>query len=218
MLNLLFTISTGLLVVLSFGLGIFSIIRDPKSRVVQLWFLMSMAIGLWSLAFLFLQISKNLNEGILYSKLLHVGASLIPIFFYNFVVIFSVKKYNRKVLYFGYLLAGVFSILSFTEYIVLNASPKFNFNYWVDAGSLYLLLLIYFWIYVTLSVYKLYIMYVSSDGVIKKKAFFIFLASLIGFLGGGTSFFPQTIGVYSFGQFFTWLYPVLVTHGIFLKK
>ena len=52
MLNSPLAIVTFLFVIASFGVGIFSLLKNPKSKVVRLWFLMSLASGLWSGFFL----------------------------------------------------------------------------------------------------------------------------------------------------------------------
>jgi len=43
--------STVLLAALAFGLGILSLVRNYKSKVVVIWFLMSMAITIWSIGY-----------------------------------------------------------------------------------------------------------------------------------------------------------------------
>jgi len=179
-----------------------------------------MAISLWSGSYLFMLVVNNESNGILGSKILHVGASFIPIFFYHFVLSFTLQKRDRKKLTFlmaGYILAVIFSLLSLTSLIVTGSSPKLGYLYWIDAGKLYPLLLAYFWIYALAAIYFLYQSYMQSSGILRKKIFYVLVASIIGFAGGGTSFLPQTLGIYPFGQFFVWLYPVIVTYGIFIK-
>ncbi|MCX6706150.1 MAG: hypothetical protein NTV24_03565 [Candidatus Woesebacteria bacterium] len=220
MLNIILIYSVGLLAVLSFALGIYSILINPKPWTVRMWFLLSMAISLWSANLFLLMYSKVESDAILYSKILHVGASFIPIFFCHFVLNFTFQIGNRKkviFLYVGYLLAVIFSLLSLTPLIVAAGSPKVGFPFWVDAGKLYPLLLIYFWVYVLAGIYFLYQAHERTGGTTKKKTFYLLVASIIAFVSGGTSFLPQTLGIYPFGDFITWLYPVIVTYGIFIK-
>lgn len=220
MLNTALIISTLLLVIFSFGLGIFSLYTNPKSRVVQLWFFMSMAIGIWSLALYFLMTSQGQELGILASKFIHLGAAFIPVFFLHFVLVFLFRPITGKaklLLIVGYILAVVFGILSFTRFIVLGSVGQFGFSQWVSAGSLYPFFLMYFWFYFLVSVYFLYQGYINNGGARKKQIFYILLAALIGFIGGGTNFLPQTVEIYPYGHFLTWLYPALITYGIFIK-
>ncbi len=218
-LNSLFILATILLIILAFGLGIFSLYRNPKSRVVQLWFLKCLTTGIWSVGFLFMLISSTEREGIISSHLLHLGAAFIPIFFCHFILVLIYKdKQKNALLITGYALAVIFAVLSFTKFIVAGASAKFGFSYWIDAGSLYPLLLVYFWFYAFVGLYFLLAAYLKSDGIMKRRITFILLASVIGFGGGGTNFLPQALGIYPFGQFFTWLYPILITYGILVDE
>lgn len=209
MLNQLLIASIFLLAVFSFLLGIFSLLKNPKSFTVRLWFLMSMAVGVWSGSFLLMLLSQTEQEGIFYSKLLYVGTSFIPIFFYHFVLSFlrKVDNKNKIFLIVGYILAIIFAILSLNKEIIIGASPKMGFLFWLDPGRLHPLLLVYFWIYASVTFYFLYQGYRQSDGVIKRKIFYMLIATIVGFGGGGTSFLPHTLGIYSFGDFVAWLYP-----------
>jgi hypothetical protein len=219
MLNTALIISTLLLVIFSFALGVFSLYTNPKSRVVQLWFLMSMAVGVWSLGYLVMLLSTVEVEVILYSRLLHVGATFIPIFFCHFVLTFLFKAQEKKIfLAVGYLLAIIFTVLSlWGSYLVSGASPKVGIDWWYDAGSFYPIFLIFFWFYALAAIYFLFKAYRERGGVLKKKTFYILLAAIIGFVGGGTSFLPATLGIFPWGHFITWLYPVIITYGIFIK-
>jgi len=221
MLNITLTYSVGLLAFLSFSLGIYSILVNPKSWTVRLWFLTSMAISLWSAClFLLMLLGKDESDGIFYSKILTAGASFIPIFFCHFVLNFTLQIGNRKkvlFLYVGYFLAIIFSLLSSTSLIVAGGSSRAGYPSWVDAGKLYPLLLAYFWVYVLAGIFFLYQAYGRTGGTTKRKTLYLLVASIIAFASGGTNFLPQTLGIYPFGNFITWLYPVIVTYGIFVK-
>lgn len=221
MVNQLLIASVFLFTVSSIVLGIFSILKNPKAFTVRLWFLMSVVIGIWSLGLLALLLAQTEETGIFYAKFLHAGASFIPIFFLHFVLSFLNKLNNKNqkwLLIAGYLLAVIFAVLSLTKEIIAGAPPKVGFPVWVEAGRLYPLLLLYFWFYVLAGIYFLYQGYRRSDGVMKRKTFFILIATIIGFGGGGTNFLPQTLGIYPFGNFFAWLYPILITYGIFVDE
>ena len=108
--------------------------------------------------------------------------------------------------------------MSWTSLIIPSVSAKVNFPSWPDSGLFYLPMVFYFWVYFLFSLYFLIQGYKQNDGVIKRKIFYILIAALIGFLGGGTNWLPQTLGVYPFGSFFTWIYPILITYGIFVDE
>ena len=220
MLNSLYIASIILLVVTSVGLGVYSLLRNPKPFVVRLWFLTSLAIGLWSVGLLFLLFSASAAAATWYSRLLHAGAAFISILFFHFVLVFLYQASSHKALIrSGYVLAVIFTFLSFWgNGIVAGASPKVGFDYWVDAGALYPLFLAYFWSYILLAIYFLINGYRASGGVMKRKTFYILLTVLFVSLSGGSNFLPQTVGIYPIGGFFAWLYPIFITIGIFFEE
>ncbi len=223
MLSNLIVITTSLLAIFAFSLGVFSLWRNPKAKVVHLWFLTSMAVTVWGLGLLLVILSKTEVAGIFYSRLLHISASFVPVFFCHFVLAFLFYLYGNNIktkffVFIGYFLAFIFAILSFSDLIVPSASSKLGFATWADDGQFYFFYLLYFIVYIIASICFLYMGYKKSDGVIKRKTFYILIASFIGFGGACTNFLPQTLGIYPFGQFFVWLYPILVTYGIFFDE
>ncbi|MDD2807602.1 MAG: histidine kinase N-terminal 7TM domain-containing protein [Patescibacteria group bacterium] len=221
MSNQILEFSIGLLAVLSFLLGLFSILKNPKSLTVKFWFLLCLAIGLWATGLFFLIGSDTSSEGVYFSKILHAAAAFIPIFFLHFIWSFTHQARSKKnivLISLGYFLALFFLALSFTDKIVAGSSPKLGFSSWVDAGSWYPLFIVYFWAYVLLAIYWIYVAYSSNDGIIKQKTFYLLLGSLVLSLGGGSNFLPQTLGIYPYGDFIVWLYPIIVTYGIFVDE
>ena len=219
-LNFLLKASVLLLAILSVALGIASVVINPRSRAAQLWCLLSVSIGIWSSGLLLLMFAKIETQGIFYSELLHLGAAFIPVLFLHFVLRFTydISAAKRIFLYIGYAAAAIFGLLSFTANIVAGSSSKIGFNQWVDVGPWYPAYLIYFWVYSLLTTYFLFLGYRKSDGVMRRKIGYILAAAIIGFMGGGTSFLPQTLGIYPYGDFIVWVYPVLVTWGIFVDE
>jgi predicted proteasome-type protease len=92
------------------------------------------------------------------------------------------------------------------------------FNLWVDIGALYPLYVAYYFITVLLSHIFLYKGFKENEGFKKRQIKIIFIATLIGFGGGMTNFLPQLFGIYPFGNFIIFLYPILITYGVFLRR
>jgi len=222
MLLLVFKITTLLIPILALGLGLFSLARNPKSKVVRLWFLSSMAIAVWGGGLSMVLISQSASQAYFYDILLHFGSALIPILFFHFISAFLYRdsQKDRIALIIGYIVAVLFILVVLIKplWLVSSSAGLNGFEYWVNGGPLYIPFVIYFWIYAVLIFYLLIKSFVQSDGVVKRSLFYILLAALVGYLGGGTSFLPQLFGIYPFGNFVTFLYPILITYGIFLKK
>lgn len=195
-------------------------IKNARSKAVILWFLTCMAVGVWGVGLSLLLFAKNNYQAIICDYILYAGASLIPIFFYHFVsVLILQEKKDRLFIISGYIIALIFFIFNFIPPLLASgASGKCGFNFWVDAGIFYIPFVIYFWIYIIMSIYQLIKSYKRSDGISKRKVFYIIIGAVIAIGGGGTNFFPQLFGIYPFGNFVTFLYPILITYGMFLKK
>lgn len=218
----LFLFTLALFITLTLVVGIFAIIRNTNSRVVQLWFLLSMATVVWSGSHFMHLTAASQEQSIFYAKLLYVGAVFIPVFFYHFILQFLLIKkdlFIKSFLFFGYIFSVALSYLSMTtNLIVSGVSPKFDFPQWLDPGNLHFLLVIHFYLFAFMSVKMLLQNINKQDGVMKRKIFYILLAALVGFLAGGSNFLPQTIGWYPYGSFVAWIYMILVIYGIFVDK
>lgn len=207
--------------IFSFVLGIFTILLNPRSKVHWLWFFTTMGVSIWSgLLLVVIGLKMNNDQGVLLTRFLHIGALLLIIFFLHFLLQFLRKMREYIViLTIGYFITFIFSIIVITtNWIVAGVTPMMGFDVWLDPGKVFWLLVIYFFIYSAISIHLLYSEYNRSDGLLKKQIFFVLLAAIIGLGGGATNFFPQTINIYPFGTFVIFLYPILITYGMFLPQ
>lgn len=214
-----FLTALALTFIFSFALGIFTLLINPKSRVNQLWFLTTMGVAVWSgvlLALLWMKPEENL--GLMLSRILHTGATMLLIFFFHFVLRFLWKeKEYLLVLIVGYVIAVIFTALFFgTNWILTGAAPKVGFDIWVEVSPWYWAYVLYFLVYVTLPTFLLWQEYRRSDGIKKKQISYILLAVVISYLGGMTNLLPQLVNIYPFGTFVVFLYPLIISYGIFL--
>jgi hypothetical protein len=219
MLNTLFIITSFLIPLFAFALGVWTIINS-RSRIAVLWFLTSLAIGTWGLGLSILLLVKTPADAMFYNIVLYSGAVLIPAMFFHFTTAILLKeKFYKILIIIGYILAFIFLFLAFNPpWLIGGVASQTGFAFWENIGRLYIPFLIYFWVYAVLAIYLLYSGYKRSEGLQKRQIYFILLAGVIGYFGGGTNYLPQLFGIYPFGNFFTFLYPILMTYGIFLKK
>ncbi|MFA6918971.1 MAG: histidine kinase N-terminal 7TM domain-containing protein [Patescibacteria group bacterium] len=220
MLLLIYKITALLIPIASFVVGFYSLYLNPKSKLVWLWFLTSLSVGLWGIGLFGLVIAPSYNQALFFDRFLHSFAVFIPVLYLHFILIFL--HVNRKAITFfvmpAYVLSIILSVLAWTSNLfVANAFSKVGFDYWVSGGPLYLLYIIYFVICITITFALLFYYFFRSDGIIKKQIAYIIIISLIGFISGGTSFLPILFNIYPFGTFITFTYPLLVTYWIFKK-
>ena len=213
--------ATVLAIVFSFGLGVFSLWRNPKATVVRLWFLMSMAITVWGIGYLLALFAPDPAVARHALRLVYFGAILVPMFFFHFVAHFTFRYPKVVVLTIaGYLLAGIFIALAVgTNLIIEGVRYLETFGYYEDiAIPGFYFLMAYFWFYVVFALAMLIASYRRSDGIRRRQMLYILLASAIAFIGAGTNFLMDLTGWYPYGQLIVWLYPILVTYGIFVQE
>lgn len=217
-LNIL--IFTALLVpVLAFALAIQCLYKAPRSKMAFLWFLKSFFVGIIGLGIFLGFIAKNSDQALTYNFVLFTGASIMPAVYFHFVSTYLLKEKNKFLMYFGYILAVIFLVMTFfSPLIIKSASLKATGTYWADPGLFFLPFLIYFWFYIIYSIAQLIAGYKHSEGMSKVKLFYLIIAAVIGFGGGGTAFLPQIFSVFPYGYFITFLYPIILSYGIFIKK
>ncbi len=207
---------------LAFNLGVFSLWRNPKARVVQLWFLTSMAVTVWGIGYLLAINAQSDAESFFYlRRLVYVGASLIPIFSFHFIAAFLFKHIKYKsLIFFGYILGLIFLILiNFTNFIIKGVQYLENFGRYEEVANFgFKLFLIYFLFFAFFGFYLLLIGYKENDGIRKRQIFYFILAHTFGFLGGISNFITDLNGIYPYGQMIVWLYPIFVTYGIFINE
>ena len=219
MLNQLLISSVFLTAILSFLLGGFSFIRNPKSLVIKLWTLFAFVVGMTNLSFWFLLISKTSGEALFYSKFLHFWLPLISIFFLHFVLSFTypIIKPKKVLVDLGYILAILFSIIALsTNLLVKGISSKAGFTLLPDTGTLYPLLLIYYIIAAVFAFTYLTKAFLNSDGVLKKKFFWVLVGILVLFITSSSGHVAEALGVFPYGYLLAWIYPIFITYGVFM--
>lgn len=219
MLLILFRITTFLTIIFSLSLGIYTIFRNPKSLVHRLWFFTSLAVAVWGIGWLLTTLTDKADLVKSYLVIVYLGATLIPILFLHFITKFLIIN-KKKLLIIGYF--GAFILLCFilfTHYLITGVNYSEDVGYYEQVNLLpFSFYLIYFLFFTIYSFYLLIVGYRHTEGFKKKQLLFLILATIFGLGGGITNFIMDLTGIYPFGQFFVFLYPILITYGIFLKK
>jgi len=119
----------------------------------------------------------------------------------------------------GYIVSILLIVVLFNPPLVISGvSPKLGFPFWLDAGPFYFLLIIHYLVYAIIDISMLFKFYLHMDGILRRQAFYILIAAVVGFTGGSTNFLPATLGIYPFGNFFVFLFPVFIFYGIFVDE
>ena len=220
MLDTWYQYSLILLISLSFLVGIFSLWKNPKSFTVWVWFLFTMTIVYVNVNFL-VSLRTTGDLALLYSRLLHVGIPFISSFLFHFTLAFLYKNIllNYKlILRVIYSLAVLFAVLAFTPGIIKGVSTGGILPTTVVIGPLYPFLLIYIW---TLSIWAIYLLfkeYRGREGAMRRQTFYILLGISVVFIGSISNYWPHLFGIYPYGNFFMWTFPLFITYGVFIEE
>jgi signal transduction histidine kinase len=198
-------------------LGLFVYLKNTRSLVNKMFVLHSLAIAIWAFSFAQMALSQSEVEGLFWSRALHVGAILIPVFLLHFICAFlNIAHAKRKVLIGAYLIG--FSMLGFvpTNLFVSHTVSVVGFSYFVGpAGFWYHLFPLFFFVCAVYAFYLLFKGIKNSQGLRKNQIKYLFVALLIGYSGGPTGFLPlYNIPMPPWGLYTVSIFAVIVTYAI----
>lgn len=201
----------------TFILGAIVLSKDYRNRTNVIFSIFAFDISLWSLAYFIWQISTTPENALLWSKILMAFAIFIPLTYLQFIYTFfgTAHKMNKFMLT-NYVFFSIFSIADlFTPYFVSHVEPLLGFKYWPVAGVIFGPFLLVWGIYVLYSCSLLYLKQRNATGMVRVQIKYIFLGSVIGFIGGATNFLLWFhIPVPPFGNPFILAYVALTAYAI----
>ena len=188
----LYVITAWLTTLTSSFVGILVFIKNPKVNVNRRWLFLSLSIAIWSFFLGFMFNSKEAKPSLIYSQFLMVGAGLIPVTFYHFVLaILGLEKIKRQKLFLftGYFITLILLLLNLTQLFVKGSTYKNIVNcYYPDAGPFFIFYILLFFIFACYSFNLMYKTSKVSSGLRRNQIRYIMFASVVGFLGGATTF------------------------------
>lgn len=187
-----------------------------RSGLTWIWGTFCLAVSLWGISFYFIVTSPSESTALIWWKVSHVGVILMPVLFVHFVYSF-IGKINKIVLWLIYSIGGIFLLTDVaTDLLVGSTDYLFDSFYYNSGGPLYLLFFIFFHLLIVYGHVLLLIEYFKSKRSIKREQIrYFFLATFVGFLGGGLSFAPVFgIDIYPSTIITVALYPVVMGYAI----
>lgn len=177
---------------------------------------MNCAVALWATAYWLWQLSNNYDWALFWVRILTIGSTLIPIFYLHWVLSF-LKRSQRRLIIFGYVLTGIFLLFSFSQLVVKSVEPKLFFPFWPNPGILYGFYLVFsYLLFVGYGVYLLFKAFRESSGDERAQIKYILFGTIVGFIGGATNFFLwYGVKIPPLGNPFVMLYPALLTYAVF---
>ena len=162
--------------------------------VKKQYLLYSSALALWSLCVYLFSSTPHSQLSFFYLKVLHIGAILIPVFWFHFNLIFfnQLNVWNKAELRIYYFFSFIFLFCNFflSNLFIGKVYPQNGFPNFMDPGPLYLPWVLLFFIIAVSAHIKMYKYYFILQGLKKRQLTFFVIASLIGYIGALGYFLP----------------------------
>lgn len=160
-----------------------------KSKYIY-FILFNLAVALWSLFYVFWQLSTVEYWALLNVRLFMLFVIFIPHFFSIFMIEYSENKAEKWVAivkWINYLFISVYiPITLFTTLLISSLEPVMDFLFWPKAGILLAPFLLYFGGNVFLGLYLLFKKYLATS---KGTYLWLMIFTGIAFFGGSTNYF-----------------------------
>ncbi|MCD4705535.1 hypothetical protein K8R61_00450, partial [bacterium] len=201
--------------------GIFVYLTNKGKTVNKMFFLLSLCGAIWSFGLFFMINTQNITMGYYCRLFMDCGTILLPAFWLHFI--YSILNYNnskRKDLYICYFIGIILLFFNFLDFFIPGSFirgivSKDIFNFYPMAGFGYYLFVFYFLMIIPYSLFHLIRGYKNSRGFKKQQIKYIIIAAVLGFGGGGTSFFLTfNIPILPYGIILFALYPLMIAYAI----
>lgn len=215
----LYVVTAWLTTITTLVVGLLVYLKYSKRDVNKKWVFMSLSIAIWSFFLGLMFNSKDPKSGLIYSRILMIGAIFIPVTFYHFILAFlelEKDKQQKKILFLGYIITVFLLFIDFTFLFVKGVTYKPIVGcFYPDAGQFFIFYII---LYFGLTGYSCFLMnraLKKLKGQKRNQIEYVFFASVVGFLGGTTTFpLWYQIKVPPFSSHFVWLYSLTITIAI----
>jgi len=200
-------------------LGGFAFFKNPKKAINISFFILTISIAVWSLAYFLWQISDNYDAALFWTRMLSIGSTLIPILYLQWILLVLGLLKDKKrlaLLIFGYLITAVFLYFSFSDLFVKEITQELNFKFWPKAGPLYGVYLAFSYVgLIGYGLIELIRSYYKRKGVIRYQIKYIILATFISFIGGATNFFLwYDVPILPIGNVLVALYTIILFYAM----
>jgi len=217
-LNTVIAATSAINAITSFTLGLVIFLRNPTSKLHQLWWYMSLAITVWAtgLAFSFYLSPHNYSLGLSLLRMSNGAAIFVPLFFLHFIIVFLNRIDQKRILNICYSLSIPLYFVSFTPYYIKELHTVAGISNYNHAGPLYLLFVA---LYIIEPLYGIYLMWRARQalsGPKKAQVTHLMAAGIVGFAFGMTMF-PACFGIEfpPIGAHFIWFYCLFVSWAAF---
>jgi len=190
-----------------------------KSALHRLLFLFNIVVAVWGFGLFFVGTAVNQQEALFAWKFANNGGFFIgPAFYHMTAVLCGIDR--KKIIYPAYLQAVIFLFINIKTDILINAVRSVFGIYYNVPNPSYLVAVIFYFLFVTLSYYELLRYLPSTQGHKRTQMLYIIFGFMIGFIGGSSTFLPMfnVDIIYPFGNFGIPVYSVILTYAILRRN
>ncbi|MBU0672562.1 MAG: hypothetical protein KJ732_06015 [Candidatus Margulisbacteria bacterium] len=172
-------------------LAIFVFSKGKEKAVNRTLALFSLTLAVWTLAQSIGEMAEAKAVVLIWTRI-NVGAAvLLPVLYLHFILsLLELKDGKKKILQIAYGLDLIFLVLVFTPWFVKDVAPVAGFKYYPQAGIVYPFFAIYLFSCFLYSLVQLVLALRQAGGENYRRLLYVFVASVVGFFGGATTFFP----------------------------
>jgi len=213
-MNTSYIISCAITGVLSFLLGIFVYSRNRASSLNKVCMLLNFGVSLWAWSLFGRDLAYEKTTALFFARSSYVGTIFFSPLFFHFVN--SLLKFKKKGLiavFYGFSVALL--IFDFTPLLIKDVGPILSFRYYGIPGPVYPLYTVFLIGVMSYSLYILVKYFKKSEGQARNQIKYLLFGTVIGFLGGITTFLPAfNIEIFPFGFYFVSVYVVIISYAI----
>lgn len=212
---------TGLIIgITNIAVGFLVYFNNKKSSTNKLWSLFSISVAIWGFGSYLISFSKDSNEVILLWRITHIGVIIIPFSLLLFTQSFLGIK-NRVIAISSIILCIAFLLVNASSYFIRSTRYLFNQFYYDGPPtiiySIFVLIFVVTFFYILIISFKSY--FSTRDHNKKQQILFFIIATIIGSLGGSTSFLPvYGIDFYPYFNASIILFPLIIGYAILKYK
>ena len=208
----LFVQTSLLTALLSLVISLYVFTRNPRSPAHIKWAIVTLLVAVWSLSLFGVITASSKGIASTWQTILNLTAIFIPAIYLDFICSALGLRGMRLVKSAAYVLALLIAVVSLFKDFTRDLQPFHDFPFWIVPGKWYGLMPAFFTAVVGYCIYLLWREFQVSGGFKKVQAKYILLATMLGFGSGVTNFFPQLFNVYPFGNYFTWVYVLVISY------
>jgi len=172
----------------SFGLLV--IYKKGKKYVNRLFGILSLSYAIWSFAWFIMLLSQNENTALFFARLLNFGATLIPVFYFHWILtLIGLLKKREKIIKIGYIITFIFLLVNFSDLYISDVHSVFFIPFWPTPGPVYILFIfVSFFGMIGYAFFEMSRVYLKVTGFFKSQLEYVIIGSLIAFVGGSINF------------------------------